>query len=74
MVNVIGEQFTFTKNNKWYNNIARNVSIVNNESMDIYRRNKTKNDVLFDIQRVFKKSIQSSFLMIWRGKKGAIRS
>lgn len=73
MVNVIGEQFTFTKNNKWYNNIARNVSIVNNESMDIYRRNKTKNDVLFDIQ----KSLQEIYTIIlndMRGKKGAIRS
>lgn len=73
MVNVIGDQFTFTKNNKWYNNIARNVSIVNDDSIEIYRKIKTKNDILYDIQM----SIEEVYNVIindMRGKKGAVRS
>ena len=73
MVNVVGDQFTFTKNNKWYNNIARNVCFVNDESMEVYRRVKTKNDILYDIQMSIEE-VYSVILNDMRGKKGAIRS
>jgi RNA polymerase rpb1, domain 2 len=73
MVNVVGDQFTFTKNNKWYNNIARNVCFVNDESMEVYRRVKTKNDILYDIQMSMEE-VYKVILNDMRGKKGAIRS
>lgn len=73
MVNVVGDQFTFTKNNKWYNNITRNVAFINDDSMEIYRRVKTKNDILYDIQMSIEE-VYSVIINDMRGKKGAIRS
>lgn len=73
MANLNGDQFTFVKNNKWYNNIAKNAGIINNNSNLIYRRNKTKNEALFDIQKSLQ-NVYDTIMEEMTGKKGVIRS
>lgn len=72
-VNISGDKFVFEKNNKWYNNIAKNAAIVNKNKMIIQRSKKTKDAALLDIQNTFN-TIYGEIVKILSGKKGVIRS
>lgn len=73
MVNVSGDQFTFAKANKYYNNIATSASIINNNSLLIHRRKKTKAELLYDIQSSLQE-IYATIIGDMKGKLGAVRS
>ena len=66
-------KFTFEKTNKCYHMLTRLVATVNNKHFKGQRRNKTKEQLLFDITMKFQE-LYEMIEDILSGKKGAIRS
>ena len=66
-------KFTFEKTNKCYQMLTRLVATVNNKYYKGQRRNKSKEQLLFDITMKFQE-LYGMIEEILSGKKGAIRS
>ena len=66
-------KFTFEETNKCYQILTRLVATVNNKYFKGQRRNKTKEQLLFDITMKFQE-LYEMIEKILSGKKGAIRS
>lgn len=73
MANVSGDQFSFTKNNKWYNNLALNMGLINDQSTSVNRRKKNKNEILEDMQLTLQE-VYKTIIDDMKGKMGAVRS
>lgn len=69
---VDGESFSFEKTNAIYNIMTKSANAINNDGLKIYRKKKTKNENLFDLQEKYCE-LYKEIEDILAQKKGVIR-